>query len=208
MRPYFASLLLIAAPLAAQSPRALTAEDYARAERFLGTTTAPLVTGSGVRPTWLSDGRFWYRASTTNGFTFVMVDPVKRSRASAFDQARLATALNAVVTGTRLDPNRLPFQTVEYSKDMRAITVTASNRRWKCDVIVYQCTPIDTTPGASTAPRNSSVSPDGSKAAFIRNYNLWVKDLTTGRETQLTTDGVKDFGYATDNAGWVHSDRP
>jgi dipeptidyl aminopeptidase/acylaminoacyl peptidase len=24
----------------------------------------------------------------------------------------------------------------------------------------------------------------------------------------LTTDGVKDFGYATNNAGWVHSDRP
>jgi dipeptidyl-peptidase-4 len=208
MRTRSVILLLTAAPLAAQTPRQLTAEDYARAERFLGTTTAPLVTGSGVRPTWVADGRFWYRTSTTNGFTFVMVDPAKRTRAAAFDQARLATALNAVVTGTRLDPNRLPFQTVEYSKDMRAITVTASNRRWTCDVIVYECTAIDTTPAASTAPRNSSVSPDGSKAAFIRNYNLWVKDLGTGRETQLTTDGVKDFGYATDNAGWVHSDRP
>ena len=32
--------------------------------------------------------------------------------------------------------------------------------------------------------------------------------LASGRETQLTTDGVKDFGYATDNAGWTHSDRP
>ena len=32
--------------------------------------------------------------------------------------------------------------------------------------------------------------------------------LATGAETQLTTDGVKDFGYATDNAGWVSSDRP
>ena len=30
----------------------------------------------------------------------------------------------------------------------------------------------------------------------------------TGREVQLTTDGIKDFGYATDNAGWIHSDRP
>ena len=28
-----------------------------------------------------------------------------------------------------------------------------------------------------------------------------------GSETQLTTDGVKDFGYATDNAGWQNSDR-
>jgi len=52
------------------------------------------------------------------------------------------------------------------------------------------------------------VSPDGKRAAFIRAYNLWVRDVATGHETQLTTDGVKDFGYATDNAGWIRSDRP
>ena len=51
-------------------------------------------------------------------------------------------------------------------------------------------------------------SPDGKKSVFIRDWNLWVKDLLTGTETQLTKDGVKDFGYATDNAGWRHSDRP
>lgn len=56
--------------------------------------------------------------------------------------------------------------------------------------------------------RPESVSPDGKKAAFIRAFNLWVRDVATGRETQLTTDGQKDFGYATDNAGWVRSDRP
>src|SRR4029079_1702157 len=33
-------------------------------------------------------------------------------------------------------------------------------------------------------------------------------DAASGRETALTTDGVKDFGYATDNAGWSKSDRP
>ncbi|MDP9203787.1 MAG: S9 family peptidase [Gemmatimonadota bacterium] len=56
--------------------------------------------------------------------------------------------------------------------------------------------------------RAESVSPDGKRAAFIRAYNLWVRDVATRRETQLTTDGVKDFGYATDNAGWIRSDNP
>jgi len=56
--------------------------------------------------------------------------------------------------------------------------------------------------------RPESISPDGKKAAFIREYNLWMRDVASGRETQLTTDGVKDFGYATDNAGWIRSDRP
>jgi len=56
--------------------------------------------------------------------------------------------------------------------------------------------------------RAESVSPDGKRAAFIRANNLWVRDVATGRETQLTTDGVKDFGYATNNAGWIRSDNP
>src|SRR5262249_33969394 len=51
-------------------------------------------------------------------------------------------------------------------------------------------------------------SPDGKRVAFLRDWNLWVKDAATGQETQLTTDGVKDFGYATDNAGWKSGDGP
>ena len=50
------------------------------------------------------------------------------------------------------------------------------------------------------------LSPDKKLGAFIRDWNLWVRDLATGAETQLTTDGVKDYGYATDNPGWRSSD--
>jgi Tol biopolymer transport system component/dienelactone hydrolase len=50
-------------------------------------------------------------------------------------------------------------------------------------------------------------SPDGKKEVFIKDWNLYVRDIATKQEKQLTTDGVKDFGYATDNAGWKHSDR-
>ena len=50
-------------------------------------------------------------------------------------------------------------------------------------------------------------SPDGKFIAFIRDWNLWLKEVATGKEIQLTSDGQKDFGYATDNAGWTHSDR-
>lgn len=51
-----------------------------------------------------------------------------------------------------------------------------------------------------------NLSPDKTTGAFIRDWNLWVRDEKTGEERQLTTDGVPDFGYATDNAGWTHSD--
>lgn len=63
-------------------------------------------------------------------------------------------------------------------------------------------------PGRPPAPPRPDVpSPDGKLTAFIRDWNLWIRDAATGKETQLTTDGVKDFGYATDNAGWSRSDR-
>jgi dipeptidyl-peptidase 4 len=207
MRLSLVTLLVLAAPLAAQSPRQLTAEDYARAEKFLGTNTLPLVTGFGVRPTWLDDGRFWYRTSIRTGNAFFVVDPAKRSRAALFDHTRLGAAL-AAATGGRVDGTRLPFQTFELSKDSRSITVTVQNRQWKCDLQQYSCAAADSAPASRRAPPNSSVSPDGKWAVYIKDYNLWGRDLTTGQETQLTTDGVKDFGYATDNAGWTHTDRP
>jgi dipeptidyl-peptidase-4 len=203
LRLHSVVVLLLAAPLAAQQPRQLTAEDYARAERFLGANAAPLVTGVAGRPTWLADGRFWYRATVPNGAAFFIVDPVRRTREAIFDQTRLASAL-AAASGGRVEANRLPFQTFELAKDGRSLTVDVQDRRWTCDLQLYTCAPADST----RAPPNSSLSPDGRWAVFIKDYNLWARELATGRETQLTTDGVKDFGYATNNAGWVRSDEP
>src|SRR5260221_3244420 len=62
--------------------------------------------------------------------------------------------------------------------------------------------------GGGGRGRYAETSPDRKRVAFIRDWNLWVRDAASGRETQLTKDGVKDFGYATDNAGWVRTDRP
>ncbi|APU70202.1 S9 family peptidase [Christiangramia flava] len=56
--------------------------------------------------------------------------------------------------------------------------------------------------------RTEVVSPNGKKVVFIKDWNLYVRDLETGEEKQLTEDGEKNFGYATDNAGWRKSDRP
>ena len=207
MRIRVFALCFLAAPLVAQQPRQLTAADYARAERYLGTTTAPLVTGTGVRPTWIDGGRFWYRTNVPSGSGFFIVDPTRRTRAALFDQPRLAAAL-AAASGGRVDPNRLPFQTIELAKDSRSMTVNVQNRRWTCDLQQYRCAPADSSRTAPGAPDNSSVSPDGRWAAYIKDHNLWARELATGRDVQLTTDGVPDFGYATDNAGWTHSDNP
>lgn len=198
--------LLLAAPAAlAQQRPGLTAADYSRAEQFMGYNATPLVFGAGVRPTWLPDGRFWYRKTIPQGAELILVDPARKRRGRAFDQARLAAALSAA-SGTAYDSLRLPMTQFEFSADQQSITFDAAERRWTCGVQADRCSGVPAP--RSTGGRNAGVSPDGKRAAFIRDYNLWVRDVASGKETQLTTDGIKSFGYATDNAGWVRSDRP
>ena len=206
MRIYSAIVVLLATPLAAQQQRQLTVDDYARAETFLSATAAPLVPGIAGKATWLSDNRFWYLTTVPNGSQFYIVDPARKSREPAFNQSRLAAALAAVSRGT-VRGDSLPFRTFEYSKDNRSITVTLQARRWTCDLQTYACSRQDTLP-TSRNTDSSSISPDGKTAVYIKQFNLWVRDLTNGAERQLTSDGIEDFGYATDNAGWVHSARP
>ena len=38
-------------------------------------------------------------------------------------------------------------------------------------------------------------SPDGKRAVFVRDYNLWVRDKATGKDKPLTTNGSADEGY-------------
>ena len=207
MRAHAIAFLVLASPLGAQQPVQVTAEDYARAERFLGVNTAPLVSGLAGRPTWLEDGRFWYRTTMQGGSAFIVVDPARRVRAELFDRTRLAQAL-AAATGGDVQADRLPFQTFDLSRDGRSITLRLQDSRWTCDLQRYTCAAAEETTGAGDIPDNASVSPDGSRAAYIRDHNLWSRNTGSGTETQLTTDGVKDHGYATDNAGWTHSDQP
>lgn len=151
----------VSAQTSANSTAAFTAADYERAEKALGFNTSQYVDRAGVRPTFLPDGRFWYRVLTATGSEFVLINPADGSRKTGADLASLGITAPA---GAGM----------------------AMGRRGGGDGVV---------------------SPDGKKSAFIRDWNLFVKDIATGKETQLTSDGVKDFGYATDNAGWTHSDR-
>ena len=63
-----------------------------------------------------------------------------------------------------------------------------------------------TSKESKKALENESISPNGKLAAYIDTYNLWVRDLESDEKTQLTFDGIQDYGYATNNAGWTKSD--
>lgn len=208
MRRIAVLAVLTATPVFAQqpySPAAVSAADYARAERFLPSATDSLVFGADVSPRWLDGDRFWYRNDVPAGEEFVLVDAAGRTRERAFDHARLAAALSAAAD-TAYSPFALPLRAVAFSDDGGTIAFDVGEERYRCDLRRYRCR---ATPAADDgAPRHSVVSPDGRSAAFIRGHDLWVRDLRTGEDTRLTTDGVEHFGYATNNAGWTTSPRP
>jgi len=188
--------------------RILTWTNYEQAQKMLATNTSQLVDNANVRPNWLPDGRFWYRILTAKGSEFILVDPARGNRTPAFDQQKLSIALSKA-TGVNYDAFHLPFNGLNYSPDAKNIMFSASGKNWKYGLKSGEVLQ-DTTAKVSVRSRQNMInynqSPDGKRAAFIRDYNLWVVDMATNKETQLTTDGIKDFGYATDNAGWKKSD--
>ncbi len=212
--------LLAALPLSmalaaqAQQGRSLTTQDYEHAESMMSYNTQKLIDHGSVRPNWLPGDRFWFRDLNSHGSEFILVDPTKKSLSAAFNQEKLAAALSTA-TGKKYDGFMLPFQSFSYTLDNKAIIFHAEDKQWKFDNTTYQLSPDTSHESASApgmgrrGPRGTSIlSPDGKKTAYIKDYNLWVRDVKTNQQTQLTMDGVKDYGYATDNAGWTSSDNP
>jgi len=189
----------------------ITYADYAQAEKFMSYNVNPLVYHGVGRVAWMDDGRFWYRDSGPDGATYIVVDPVKRTKTPAFNHAKLAAALKAADSKMTVDAHHLVISEITLSNGDKTVVVDVGReaRKFRCDLSgTGVCTVVVTPGGKEAESEDTSVSPDKTKAAFIRDWNLWVRDVATGKETQLTTDGVKDFGYATDNAGWQMSDYP
>ena len=150
--------------------------------------------------------------------------------AADYDRAssQLAPSLTGLVLGGAVAANWLPdgrfwYRNITASGAEQILIDPMKKSRTVCDTTRSNCpdVPADTTAangsrggrgaggggGRGGAAGNAVTSPDGKRAAFIKDWNLWVRDVSTGQEKQLTTDGAKDFGYATDNAGWAGSDR-
>jgi len=197
-----------------QAQQVLTVKDYQQAESMLSYNTDRYIDRTVSAMNWMEGDKLTYKALTPDGAEFYLVDAVKGTRSLAFDHAKLAAALSKE-TGKTYTAATLPFASFSYSSDMKSIRFRVGGTAYAADLQTYAVTK-DTGSntgdgGGGFAGRrrgggSSVLSPDGSKAAFIKEYNLWVRDVKSGTETQLTTDGIKDFGYATDNAGWSHSD--
>ena len=195
------AICLVAPMTQAQTPAQLTTADYDRAAKTLADRTGPLVDGMVNVVGWLADDSVVYRETTGGKARYLRLDPATGKSAPAFDAQALAAAMNQARAGkgAPVKADMLPVSGVK--RDGAAMVVDVRGGSYRCDD--KGCAPVA---AAKSGSEPGVASPDGKREAFIRDWNLWSRDVASGKETQLTFDGKPDYGYATDNAGWKHTD--
>src|SRR5260221_9722925 len=167
------------------------AVDYERARTFLHGNLQHSIYIVDVNVHWIGkSSRFWYRKVGPKGSEFIVVDAERNTSEPAFDHAKLASAL-AESTKREVSSTDLPFDAIELADDGKSVTFNLESSRWTCVFSDYKCT-------SSPAPKpDEPQSPDKKWTAYVKDHNLYVRNLSTGTSVQLTQDGVSGWDYAT-----------
>ncbi|MFX0057746.1 MAG: DPP IV N-terminal domain-containing protein [Candidatus Hodarchaeota archaeon] len=167
-------------------------EDYKRAEEFLPWNIHQEVFNANIEPHWIENGKkFWYVRKLKNEKKFLLVNPELNEKRNAFDHAKLAQALSEI-TGKTINPDKLPFDFIEFFDEGRSIQFNIKKKRWICDLESYHCKKIKKK---KEFPLEWLVSPDQRWAAYVKENNIVIQSITTGEEYNLTNDGKQYYGY-------------
>lgn len=180
-----------------------TQADYARAESMLAQNLAPLVIGEIRAHYWQTDDRLVIRQRTEGGSEYRLVDAQAQSNEPLFDSARLAELLSAT-TGTEVDAD-LALRDIKLNAQTLSFVYDATRYELDLQSYVAQARALREL---AQPPKHEFLSPDGKQAAFIRDHNLWLRSTEDNSETRLTQDGARNYGYATNSAGWIQDPGP
>ena len=183
---------------------------YLGAQAFMqGYANQDLVQSDNVKPIWInSSDSFWYerlskpdedlseitdtKLTTKLVKEYRIVDACERTNLPAFDHFALTQALSKS-TERQIDSKNLPLEDIDFALAPLIITFSAFGQYWKFDEKHRTC--IELKPKI-IMPSTESQSPDGQWLAFIRDYNLWLREVSSGDERPLTSDGEVFNRYA------------
>ena len=159
---------------------------------------------------WIEESEsFFYVRQTKKGREFRLVHAQEATNICAFDHQALASALSSQLGRVFDADNLTDLEDVTMSMNPLQVHFKAVDRYWTFDSKAAACVEVeppqefvvfdgyDPQMGFEAKYTQAGlVSPDGKKALFTRDYNLWICDLATGIEETLTTDGAEDNAYA------------
>ena len=196
--------------------------EYLQAEKFTQEKLNTMLFSTTVDPHWFQQGNcFWFEYKTSDGKFWYVVDPAKRTKKLLFDRDELASQLTEIVRDP-YDAQHLPIANLKAKEDGKTFTFEVKstkkvkNEKGKEENEIFYFS-YDYPTGKLThlkdkekEPKSlswASVSPDKKTVVYAKDLNLYrmsyedylkakkdEKDSTIV-EIQLTTDGVKDFGY-------------
>ena len=197
---------------------------YQQAQRLLKSTGSNQLTlNDSVRAHWIDpvdEGPgecFWYQreyqdenkapacSSAVPHQEYRLVNASTASHKAAFDHSALASALSTAAKQT-VDARALPIEELHMQLSAQRpeatvaqLSFVAFDQGWTYDCAAQTCI---ATPGWLPNPEGL-VSPNGLKTLLVRDHNLWLRELSTGEERALTTDGTADCFYGQDRFGFA-----
>jgi dipeptidyl-peptidase-4 len=133
---------------------------------------------------WLDDGRLLLHDRSSRTAPFTVLDPASGQRQHFTDASKALAGLRALA-GDTVAPRGLPFPEALDGKGRSACYIAAG------DIFLLRpadalWTRLTATPAVEKCP---SFSPDGALVAYVRDNNLYVTEVVSGKEKQLTSDG-------------------
>ena len=156
---------------------------------------------------WIdSSATFWYSIKTREGLEYKFVDAEKKNQSHVFDTPKLVEVLNEQLE-EKITAKSLRLHSLEIDAENNSIKFVCNDAHWTCKLDDYTLSKGAVIP--PRRPRNGYwgrsfneldgdpvVSPDSAWTAFIKNYNVYVKNNETDKEHQLSFDGAPGEYYS------------
>lgn len=209
---FFISLLLVSLQLFAQG----TPEDYERA-KSIDHNYASKVFYNNPDPFWIGDTHcFLYIQRGPSAKKFLIVDAGNLSRKPAFNHQLLAAEL-ARQTDSTMSGDQLPFDKVEVDPDSGNIRFQFNQYHWNFHQKGKQWVLEKEGKVESSQKRywgewpddsegEPVLSPDKKQEAFLKNNNLYLRNVADGSEKPLSFDGAPG-DYYSNNIQWSPDSR-
>ena len=192
-----AAVFLLFASSCSEQQKKVTERNYERAEAYLRPNISQKVYHLEVIPNWVDDGPdFWHVANTREGKRFYHTLPEKGISREAFDHNELAILLNEEAD-LEADPGDLPFDRINFVAEDE-IEFRAEDLTWRYNISTGELSQME--PAEDNL--NGVISPDGQFKAYVSDYNIYVRNLVSGEEIQLSQDGEYLYEYG-NSYGWA-----
>jgi dipeptidyl aminopeptidase/acylaminoacyl peptidase len=183
-----------------------TVEDYNRAYALREKYNVKHVLYAGVVPHWVDQtSAFWYVRQTEKGKEYVKVDAASKKRTALFDQQKMASALTEKA-GREINAYNLPLQNCRLNISLDTLRFQLDGKFWAYSIKNNRLLDEGAIPSRGKERHWMEVddekegspvtSPDGKWTAFIKNDNVYVREVATGKEKQLSQDGTLSNYYS------------